>query len=42
MGMAENYRRLRASIPDSVTIVLAGKTRTAEKIVEAIDVLQDG
>ena len=37
MGMAENYRRLRASIPDSVTIVLAGKTRTAEEIVEAIE-----
>ena len=37
MGIAENYRRLREGIPDSVTIVLAGKTKTVEEIVEAIE-----
>jgi len=37
MGIAENYRRLREDIPDRVTILLAGKTRTAEEIVEAIE-----
>ena len=37
MDIAENYRRLREEIPDNVTIVLAGKTRTAEEIVEAIE-----
>ena len=37
MGIAENYRRLREEIPDHVTIVLAGKTKTAGEIVEAIE-----
>ena len=37
MSIAENYRKLREEIPDNVTIVLAGKTRTAEEIVEAIE-----
>ena len=37
MSLAENYRRLREEIPDNVTIVLAGKTRKAEEIVEAIE-----
>ena len=37
MGIAENYRRLREEIPDNVTIVLAGKTRTTEELVEAIE-----
>ena len=37
MSIAENYRRLREEIPDNVTIVLAGKTRTVEEIVEAIE-----
>jgi hypothetical protein len=37
MGIAENYRRFREEITDHVTIVLAGKTRTAEEIVEAIE-----
>ena len=37
MGITENYRKLREDIPDHVTIVLAGKTRTAEEIVEAIE-----
>jgi pyridoxal phosphate enzyme (YggS family) len=37
MSIAKNYRKLREEIPDNVTIVLAGKTRTAEEIVEAIE-----
>ncbi len=37
MGIAENYRRLREDVPDSVTIVLAGKTRRAEEIAEAME-----
>ena len=37
MSIAENYRKLREDVPDHVTIVLAGKTRTAEEIVEAIE-----
>jgi len=37
MGIAENYRKLRQEIPDNVTIVLAGKTRTADEIAQAIE-----
>lgn len=37
MGIAENYRKLRDDVPDDVTIVLAGKRRTADEIVEAIE-----
>ena len=37
MSMAQEYRRIRAQIPDNVTIVLAAKTRTVEQIEQAID-----
>jgi len=37
MSITENYARLREEIPDDVTIVLSGKTRTVEQIEEAID-----
>lgn len=37
MSLAANCIRLRENIPDHVTIVLAGKTRSAEEIVEVID-----
>ena len=37
MSITENYARLREEIPDDVTIVLSGKTRTVEQIKEAID-----
>lgn len=37
MQIAANYTRLREEIPDHVTIVLAGKTRSVEEIVEVID-----
>jgi len=37
MSIAENYARLREEIPDNVTIVLSGKTKTVEQIEEAID-----
>jgi len=37
MSIAENYRTLREEIPHDVTIVLAGKTKTAEEIAEAIN-----
>ena len=37
MQIAANYIRLREDIPDHVTIVLAGKTRSVEEIVEVID-----
>ncbi|MBD3305474.1 YggS family pyridoxal phosphate-dependent enzyme [candidate division KSB3 bacterium] len=36
MSIKENYQRIRDAIPDEVTIVLAGKTRTPEEIEEAI------
>ncbi len=36
MGITENYQRIREEIPDHVTIVLAGKTRSPEEIEEAI------
>lgn len=32
-----NYQRIRREVPDSVTIVLAAKTRTAEEIQAAIE-----
>jgi len=37
MNIAENYARLREEIPDDVTVVLSGKTRTPRQIEEAID-----
>lgn len=37
MSIAENYQRVREEIPDNVTIVLAGKTRTLEEIEEVIE-----
>ena len=37
MQIVENYIRLREELPDHVTIVLAGKTRSVEEIVEVID-----
>ena len=36
MYIAENYQKIREEVPDNVTIVLAGKTRTPEEIEEAI------
>jgi len=37
MSITENYQKIRNEIPDYVTIVLAGKKRTAEEIAEVID-----
>lgn len=37
MHIAANYTKLRKEIPDRVTIVLAGKTRSVEEIGEVID-----
>lgn len=37
MQIAANYIRLRKDIPDHVTIVVAGKTRSVEELVEVID-----
>ena len=37
MSITENYQRIRKEIPDNVTIVLAGKTRTPEEIIEVIE-----
>ncbi|MCK5594863.1 YggS family pyridoxal phosphate-dependent enzyme [bacterium] len=37
MSIAENYRRIREEIPDNVTIVLAGKTRSLEEVEEVIE-----
>lgn len=37
MHITENYQRIREEIPDNVTIVLAGKTRTLEEIEEVIE-----
>src|SRR6056297_2261391 len=37
MGITSNYQKLREEIPDHVTIVLAGKTKSAEEIKEVID-----
>ncbi|OHB61725.1 MAG: YggS family pyridoxal phosphate enzyme [Planctomycetes bacterium RBG_13_60_9] len=38
MTISGNYTRLREEIPDHVTIVVAGKTRSVEEIIEAVDV----
>jgi len=37
MDITKNYQRIRKEIPDNVTIVLAGKTRTREEIEEVIE-----
>jgi hypothetical protein len=37
MSIAERFRRIRDSIPETVTIVLAAKTRTASEALEAIE-----
>ena len=37
MHVVENYQRIREEIPDNVTMVLAGKTRTPEEIGEVIE-----
>ena len=37
MSITENYQRIRAEIPDDVTIVLAAKTRNSEEVSEAIE-----
>jgi len=37
MTVRENYRRIRAEVPDHVTIVAAAKTRTSEEVRELID-----
>ena len=37
MSITENYQKLRNEIPDEVTIVLAGKKKSASGINEAID-----
>lgn len=36
-SITENYQKIRQEIPDYVTIVLAGKTKSAEEIKEVID-----
>ena len=36
MGIAENYQRVRREIPDCVAIVVVGKMRTKEEILQAI------
>jgi pyridoxal phosphate enzyme (YggS family) len=37
MSIATNYQKIREEIPPEVTIVLAGKMRTVEEIVEVIE-----
>ncbi len=37
MSIAKNYQKIRKEIPDNVTMVLAGKTRTPEEITEIIE-----
>ena len=37
MHIAKNYQKIREEIPDNVTIVLAGKTRTHGEIEEVIE-----
>ncbi len=37
MSIRENYAKLRAEIPDTVTIVAAAKTRTADEVRQLID-----
>jgi len=36
-NIADNYRHIRQTIPDHVTLVAAGKTRTAAEIIQAIE-----
>lgn len=36
-SIAENYRHIRQTIPDHVTLVAAGKTRTSAEIIQAIE-----
>jgi len=36
-SITENYQNKRQEIPDYVTIVLAGKTKSAEEIKEVIE-----
>jgi len=37
LGIKENYKKLRAEVPNDVTIVLACKTRNKEELIEAIE-----
>jgi len=37
MSIAENYRKIREEIPEYVSIVLAGKKRTVEELLEVIN-----
>lgn len=37
MNITENYQKIRKEIPNHVTIVVAGKTRTPKEIVEVIE-----
>jgi pyridoxal phosphate enzyme (YggS family) len=37
MNISVNYARIRKEVPDHVTIVVAGKTRSKDEIEEAID-----
>jgi len=37
LNIKENYAKLRAEVPEHVTIVLACKTRSKEEIIEAIE-----
>jgi len=37
MTIRENYERIRAEVPDYVTVVAAAKTRTADEVRELID-----
>jgi pyridoxal phosphate enzyme (YggS family) len=37
MSITENYQKIRREIPESVTIVLAAKTRTKDELLEAIN-----
>lgn len=37
VGVAENYDRIRRDLPPGVKIVIAGKTRSAEELLEVLD-----
>jgi len=37
MTIRENYERIRAEVPDYVTVVAAAKTKTADEVKELID-----
>ena len=37
MTLRENYERIRAEVPEHVTIVVAAKTRTADEVRQLID-----